>query len=76
MRLRTMIASMLLLFSLTVRFVWPDGTEQLRKYLIPGVQTVTERAFMQLCDDLRGGETTMDAVEVFCSKIIYGTNED
>ena len=75
-RLRTMIACMLLLFSLTVRFIWPDGTEQLRKYLLPGVQTVTEQAFLQLCEDLRGGETTMDAVELFCSKIIYGTDEN
>lgn len=69
-RLRAMIAGMLLIFSLIVRFAWPEGTEQLRDYLLPGVQSVTEQAFNQLCVDLRRGDHVMEAVEVFCSTII------
>lgn len=75
-RLRTMVAVMFLMFSLIVRLSWPEGAEQLRTYLLPGVQTVTEQAFNQLCSDLRQGEPVAYAVEAFCSRIINESSEN
>lgn len=68
-RLRTMVAVILVLFSLTVRLTWQEGTDILREYLLPGEQTLTQEAFSGLVVDLRKGEHLKDALTVFCETI-------
>lgn len=69
-RLRTMVAVILVLFSLTVRFTWQEGTDILREYLLPGEQTLTQAAFSELVVDLREGEHLKDALTAFCQRIL------
>ena len=69
-RLRTMIAAILVVFSLIVRLTWQEGTDMLREYLLPGEQTLTQEAFSELVVDLREGEHLKDALTVFCQTIL------
>ncbi len=69
-RLRTMIAAFLLLCAVTVKLLWPEGTQVLREILIPTDLTLTEQAFQSMMDDLRSGEDLGDAITVFCKQII------
>ena len=68
-RLRTMVAVILVMFSLLVRLTWQEGTDKLREYLLPGEQTLTQEAFSELVVDLRKGEHLKDALTVFCETI-------
>lgn len=70
MGLRTKIAAFLLLFAVTVRLAWPEGTAVLREILIPTDLTAAEQAFQSMMEDLRRGENLGDAITVFCRQII------
>ena len=69
-RLRTLTAALLLSFALTVKLLWPEGTEMLREILIPTDLTVTEQAFQSMMEDLSMGEDLGEAITVFCRQII------
>lgn len=72
-RLPAMTAAFLLIFALLVRQFWPEGTQILRQYLLPGELSVTEQAFSSLMQNIRGGESVLSAFTVFCQEIIqYG----
>lgn len=70
-RLRTMIAAAFLFFALTVRLTWQEGSEIMRRFLLPGDLTVTELAFAEMVSDLREGEKLADALTVFCAEILH-----
>lgn len=72
-RLRTLVAAVLLLFSIMVRLLWPDGTTILRSVFLPGNLSVTEVAFSEFVEDIRDGQSLEDSVTVFCRKIIHET---
>lgn len=57
-------------FTIGVRTWWPEGTAQLRAWLLPGEPSVTQTAFSNLVDDLRNGTQLGDAVTAFCREII------
>lgn len=76
LRLNTMTAVCLLLFILTVKHIWPEGTDILRSYLLPGEPTVTEQAANALISDLRNGESFGNAVTVFCREILENGQAD
>ena len=69
-RIQSMTAVCLLLFSLTVRLFFPAGTAQLREYLLPGELTVTQQAVDTLMDNIRNGESFENSVTTFCKYII------
>ncbi len=73
-RMRTLIAAAFLLFSITVRLLWPEGTSVLQSVFMPGALTETEQAFSQLVTDLRAGAPLEESVEVFCRRIIDETS--
>ena len=69
-RLQTMTAACLLLFSLLVRQFFPTGVQELRRVLLPDVPTVTQQALDALMGNLRNGEPLGDAFTAFCAYII------
>ena len=70
LRLRSMTAICLLLFSLTVRHFFPEGTEKLRQLLLPGELSVTQEAIETLMCDIRNGEDFTDSLTAFCEYIV------
>ena len=70
LRLQILTAVFILLFSLTVKYVWPQGTDKLRACLIPSDLSVTEAAFLDMTHQLRSGEPLKDALETFCIEIL------
>ena len=70
LRLRGLIAAVFFAFALTVRLLWPEGTQCLRDVFLPGALSVTEQAFSQLVTDLHDGNTLEYSVDVFCRSII------
>lgn len=72
-RLRTLIAVALLLFALTVRLTWQEGTTRLRQVLIPGELRGAEAAFSEMVRDIQEGTQLNDAFRTFCTEIL---NED
>ena len=69
-RLRVMTGIMLLIGCGAVRIFWPEGTELLRRFLVPGEPTLTEQAFGTLVADLRMGEAFSEAVTAFCRTVV------
>ena len=69
-----MIAASVLIFSITVRIFWTDGTKQLRSWLLPGNETATETAFLALTEDLRSGASVSDSLEQFCRSVLNEEN--
>lgn len=74
LRMRTMIAASVLIFSITVRIFWTAGTEQLQTWFLPGDETVTEAAFLVLTEDLRSGASVSDSLERFCRSVLNEEN--
>ena len=74
-RLRTMIAAALLIFSMIVRLLWPDGTTLLQSVFLPTDLTVAEEAFSVLLEEVRQGQPVDDSITAFCQKIIDEKNE-
>lgn len=72
-RLRSLIAICLLVFSLSVRLLWHDGAEILCQLLLPGEQAIAEQAFLELVSDLRAGDGAKEALTVFCRTILNET---
>ena len=70
LRLRSMTAICLLLFSLTVRHFFPEGTEKLRQLLLPGELSVTQEAVETFMGDIRNGEDFTDSLTAFCEYIV------
>ena len=70
MRIRGLIAAVFFTFALTVRLLWPEGTEYLREAFLPVELSATEAAFSQLVADLQDGNTLGYSVDVFCRSII------
>lgn len=60
----------LLLFTIGVRQLWPEGTQKLREILLPDTQSETRSAFEVLAENLASGESIGDAVTVFCQEIL------
>ena len=73
-RIRTMIAAALLLLSVTVRLLWPEGTDVLQSVFLPGVLTPTEHAYSQLVTDLREGTPLLESLDVFCHSVLHGVS--
>lgn len=69
-RLRIMTAACLLLFVLLVRQAWPEGTEKLRQFLLPGEPTVTQEAFYSMIEGIQDGVPMGDALTAFCQQIV------
>ena len=69
-RVRVLTAAWLLVFSLGVRQLWPEGREVLRQLLLPGEQTAAQTAFDGMLEELRAGETLGEAVTAFCRQIV------
>ena len=70
LRLQTMTAVCLLLFSFLVRQFFPTGVQQLRQFLLPGSPTVTQEALDTMMGNLRNGEPLRDAFTAFCVYIV------
>lgn len=70
LRLQAMTAMFALLFVLTVRQAWPEGTELLREFLLPGESNVTESAFSEMIVNLQEGQPLGDAFTAFCRQIV------
>jgi len=70
LRFQVLTAAFMLLFVITVRHVWPEGTQTLREFLIPGEPTVTEAAFHEMMADIQDGEPLPDALTAFCRQIV------
>lgn len=75
LRLQTMTAAWLLVFTLVVSRVWPEGTQRLRQYLLPGGQPV-QTAFQAMTEQLRSGVPVEDALTAFCIQIIEDARTD
>ena len=74
-RLRTLVALCLLVFSLTVKIFWPEGTQKLREAIIPAGMTQTQEDFQTMLHAIMTGEPVMDAVTAFCAGVVeYGTD--
>lgn len=71
-RIQMLTAVFLFLFVVTVRICWPQGTEMLRSWLLPGQPGVTEAALFDMMEGLRDGATTGEALTDFCWQIIHG----
>ena len=70
LRLRSMTAACLLLFCLTVRHVFPEGSEKLRQILLPGEPSVTQQAVETFMSNIRNGEDFTDSLTTFCEYIV------
>ena len=66
--LRIWTAVFALFFVTAVRFLWPEGTEQLRRVLIPQAQTVT--AFSGMVEGIENGQAVGEAVTAFCRQVV------
>ena len=74
-RLRTLVALCLLVFSLTVKIFWPEGTQKLREVIIPAGMTQTQEDFQTMLHAIMTGEPVMDAVTAFCAGVVdHGTD--
>lgn len=73
LRLRAMIALCMLIFALTVRLTWTEGTEKLKAFLIPTELTVAQTAFYGMVDGIQSGVEIPDALRTFCITVL---NED
>lgn len=71
-RFPILVFGIFLLFTLLTYKFWPEGSEQLRKMLIPGDDSVTVQAFHNMTDDLRSGASVSEAVYAFCRYVIHG----
>lgn len=73
LRLQILTALFLLLFTVSVRSIWPEGTAKLQQILIPGELTITQVAMTDMVQSLRDGASLDDAVTAFCHQVItYG----
>lgn len=70
LRLQSMTAVCLLLFSLSVRLFFPSGAETLRSFLLPGKFSVTQTAVESFMGDIRSGEPLGQSFTAFCTYII------
>ena len=68
--LRAMVAAAFMVFCVMVRLLWPEGTNTLKTFLVPGELSVTEQAFSTLVTDLREGQTLEDSIWCFCKSVI------
>ena len=75
LRWQTMTAAFLLLFVLLVKQSWPEGTDKLKTYLLPGGEG-TDMAIETLVDRIHDGEPLGQALEVFCRQIIDNAQTD
>lgn len=72
-RLRIMTAISLMLFVLGVRWLWPEGRQNLKQILLPEYASHTQVAFQEMIGMMQQGESTADAVTTFCREVIeYG----
>lgn len=70
LRLQSMTAACLLIFSLAVRQFFPAGTEKLRQLLLPGEFSITQEAVNAFMGDIRSGESLGDSFTAFCEFMI------
>lgn len=71
LRLRSLVASALLAFSLLVRCFWPEGCEKLRLTVLPEAATQVQIAAEAMVDDLRKGKAMSEALTAFCIEVIH-----
>lgn len=74
LRLRILTAVFALLLVLAVRLVWPQGTQTLHRFLMPGEPTVTETAFGSMIGNIRDGEPLPEAFTAFCRQVLESGN--
>lgn len=70
LKMQILTTVFLLFFVLGVRGAWPEGTEKLKEFLLPGELSVTETAFQNLVTEIKEGESIGDAVSTFCREIV------
>ena len=70
LRLQAMTAAFLLIFTLGVRQLWPEGAEKLREHLLPDPQNTTQAAFENLAGSLSSGNSFEEAITTFCREIM------
>ena len=61
-----------IVFVLGTAVFWPEGTEKLREWIIPGEDGATAQAFEIMRENLRNGVPVGEAVEAFCRHVIHG----
>ena len=69
-RLRLMTAAWFFAFIVMVRLFFPAGSAQLRAYLLPDPQNITQSAVDTFMYHIRNGEQLGDALFAFCHQII------
>lgn len=70
--LQTWIALALLLFVVSVRLSWPEGTEQLQKIFVSDNLSRDAEALVAMAENLAAGKDVQEAVAVFCQEIFGG----
>lgn len=75
LRFQSMTAFFLALFILAVGTFWANGRETLKSWLIPGEAGVTETAAIHLTENLRNGDSVLEAVDAFCREIFREADE-
>lgn len=69
-RFQLLTASLLFLFVLSVRLLWPAGTAKLREVLLPAEPSWTAQAAQDMVEQVRQGENLGDAVTAFCREVL------
>ena len=69
-RLRLMTAAWFFAFVVLVRLFFPAGSAQLRAYLLPDPDSITQTAVDTFMYHIQNGEQLGDALFAFCQQII------
>ena len=70
LHLRPLIAAGILCFSLAVKSFWPEGSEQMRSYLLSEHMSRGQTSVLHLITDLREGVEFREALTAFCLNIL------
>ena len=70
LRLRSMIASAMLVFSMLVRCFWPEGCEKLGQAVLPEAASEVQIAMESMILELSRGSRFEDAFAAFCSEVM------
>ena len=65
-------AAFFVMFILSVKLFWEEGTDMLWDILLPGNEDITRSAMDQMVAQLRSGVGLKEAVTAFCREIIAG----
>lgn len=60
----------LLLFLVLVKICWPQGSAILQEFFLPGNGAVTAAALDTFAEELRSGESLVQAFTAFCRQVL------